>query len=123
MTIEKTFYSEITDGCMAGSEGIEPEDFIPMPGTILVVLIPPKTVTPGGIILPETAQQDQTVARVAAVPDDAKCLVKPGDWVILRRESGVTVAFGQRNDLRLINYTEGPDSEICGKVDGPVKLD
>lgn len=124
---EKTLYAPILEGEISGLEDFEPEDFRPAPGTILVVRPPPKTETKGGIQLPETSLIGSQVGKVAAVPwvpaegpralgKDPKCPVDPGQFIVFRGD-GSPVNFGERKDLILIQYMDGPDSEILGWFD------
>lgn len=136
---EDALYGKISDASLGCLEDFEPEGLECSPGNILVVTVPEKTVTDGGIELPEIAREKSCVGRVAAVPgkmiemycedmekgcppvpmgasfqSDKKCPVKPGYWVIFRQHAGTPVPFGKRTDLLLLQYEEGPASDILG---------
>lgn len=135
----RDFYSSILDEEMSGLERFDPKDFRPCVGTILVVL-PPKITRIGSIELPDAFHRDQSAGRVAAVPVeisgfegdlldpdvhdrvDPGCPVRTGDWVVFRAGAGSPVKFGGRDDLVLLNYVDGPESDILGFVRG-VDLD
>ena len=109
------YYREITDTTMSGLENFRVVDFIPCPGTILIVLPPVSDTTEGGIIKGASMLKDSSVGRVAAVPqDDPTCPVELGDWVVSRFMEGHEVAFDGRTDLRLLHYCDGPDSDVVG---------
>lgn len=124
-TAERTFYGSILDEEMSGLEKFREEDFVPTPGTVLVVL-PPKISQIKGIHLPDSAQEDQSVARVAAVPVEpglegalppcGECPVCVGDWVVFRAGALTKVAFQGRKDLALLQYSMEADSEIYGII-------
>ena len=119
----RDFYSPVLDAEMSGLEKFSPQDFNPCAGTILVVL-PPKVMKIGSIHLVEA--RDQSAGTVAAVPEDDwdgesgsdRCPVRPGDWVIFRVGAGSPVMFGGRKDLILLNYVDGPESDILGFIRG-----
>jgi hypothetical protein len=110
-----SLYAPITDASPADLENFSPEDFNPCLGSILVVIPPPKDME-GSIHLPQIAQQPASVGRVVAVPPDAECPVSPGDWAFFRVGAGVNMSFEKREDLVLLQYCEGPASEIIGYV-------
>lgn len=120
----RDFYSPVLDAEMSGLEKFSPKDFHPCVGNILVVL-PPKITKVGSIHLPDAAQRDQSAGVVAAVPEESPlvvikvyCPVKLGDWVIFRVGAGSPVMFGGRKDLILLNYVDGPESDILGFIRG-----
>lgn len=117
MELAQTLYSPVTRAELSGVEEIPPEAFIPMKGTILVVVADPEEKTKGGIHLPDTCQERPNIARVAAVPDDPDCPVSPGDFVLYRRGQFVPLRFAGRSDLTLLQYTDGVDSELLGVID------
>jgi hypothetical protein len=116
-TTEQTLYSPILEAQAAGLEKFKAEDFQPLSGTILVVL-PPKIVKKGSIDLPEVSQIERNFARVSAVPEEALCPVEPGDWVIFRAGSPLPLSFQGREDFALLNYCEGPESDLLGWFEG-----
>lgn len=114
-TMEKTFYSRILEEEAKGLEAFNEEDFIPAAGSILVVL-PPLITEIGGVKLPDASAQERCFARVAAVPEDVHCPVNPGDWVLFRPGSPMPLSLHGRKDLALLQYTDGPDSEVLGLI-------
>ena len=129
-TAERTFYEPFLDDSLNGLEGIDAESFIPSRGTILISIPPAKKMTDGGIHLVADAVIRSCVGRVVSVPgfhampllssgetyQGTDCPVVPGDLVIFQEGSGTPVAFNKRTDLALLQYTDGPDSEILGWV-------
>jgi len=115
--IEEALYSPVIDSLPANLKNFEPEDFHPCSGSVLVVIPPPEDRV-GSIHLPEIAQTPSQAAKVAAVPEDDKCPVRPGDWVFFRHSAAVTLELGGRKDLGLLNYSDGPSSEIIGFIRG-----
>lgn len=116
-TMEQTLYAPILELKTSGVEKFPVEHFNPCPGNILVVVPPPMKKTKGGIDLPESAQRDQSVGRVAAIPTgDPHCPVEVEDWVIFRSGAFTPVRFGERTDLYLLQYCEGPESDILGYI-------
>jgi hypothetical protein len=107
------YYREITDGEAAGFESLDPEQFAPCKGTILVVL-PPAIAKLGNIAIPDAMQERPSYGRVASIPDDPNCPVERGQWVAFVQNCGRPIAFGGRQDLLLINYTDDVESEILG---------
>ena len=114
---ESTLYSSILEGQAKGLEIFEAEDFKPLSGTVLLV-IPPKIEKKGSIDLPQTSFEDRNFGRIAAVPDDPGCPVKPGDWVVFREGSPLFLNFRERTDLAIMSYCEGPASDLLGWFDG-----
>lgn len=132
MTQERTYFGPILDAQTADLEGFRPEDFRPCPGTVLVVTPPPITTTKKGIILPDSAIGMPTWGIVAAIPGiprreedgyppdcedgpEPRCPVQVGDRVVFREGAGTPVAFQDRKDLLLLQYTAEADSEIMGR--------
>lgn len=115
-TMERTFYSKILDSLTSDVTDLEPEDFRPVPGTILCVLPPAKKESAGGIILPDGSVESSDLARVAAVPEDLDCPVEPGDGVLFQKGCNVHVPFGGRKDLILLSYCGDASSEIRGII-------
>lgn len=125
---EVTYYSPIVDGEMQGLERFDPESFVPLKGTVLVVLAPMITKSKAGLDLPDTVHERPGYARVAAIPREEDleenlrqislpgCPVSPGDIVIFRTGAPVPINFGDRDDLALLNYAEGPESDIMGII-------
>jgi len=126
-SMENMLYGPILEENIQGLEGFEAEFFRPCQGTILVVL-PPKVTEIKGIAIPDISQKTQLVGRVAAVPkvlewsgredspkvEDSNCPVRPGDWVVFRPGASSPVMFDGRTDLVLLNYCEGPESDLLG---------
>lgn len=115
-TAERTFYDAVLNDTITGIEAFEVEDFVPCNGTILVVMPPPATETKGGVILPEASRQDHYFARVACVPKDTECPVKPGDWVFFRIGCQKSLRLSDRTDVAVIQYCSGPESDIMGFI-------
>ena len=119
-TQERTYYGSIGEGNQSGCEDFHVEGFVPCNGTILVVIPPAKKETKGGIIKTERSLERPSIGRVAAVPpNDPKCPVKVGDWVVTRYMEGHMINFDDRNDLILLHYCDGPDSDIVGFFPDP----
>jgi len=111
--VERMLYSPILEKDIPGVEDFEPESFVPMNGTVLVIL-PPRIEKVGRIDLPERSFEARGVARVVAVPEDEGCPVKPGNWVVFVPDSPVPIKLGDRSDLALLHYTRDMDSDIRG---------
>ena len=120
--VARDLYAPILDADMSGLEKFEAESFIPCIGTILVVLPPKIAMTKGGVYIPDDSQEDQSVGKVVAVPpvntENLKCPVYPGDWIVFRKGAGTSVLFGERKDLILLQYYDGPESDILGYIRG-----
>ena len=114
-TQERTFFSPLLDAQTNGLEEFRVEEFRPCIGTVLVVTPPPRTKTKGGLTLPESAIGMPTWGVVASVPLDCDCPVNIGDKVVFREGAGTAVAFNDRKDLLLLQYTDEADSEILGR--------
>lgn len=115
-TMERTFYSAILDSLTSDVTDLKPEDFRPVPGTILCVAPPPKKKI-GSILLPDGAVESSDLLRVAAVPpDDPECPVEPGDGVVFQKGCNVHVPFEGRKDLILLSYCGDAASEIRGII-------
>lgn len=116
-SMEQQLYGPILSLKTSGLEKFDEKTFVPCKGNILVVVPPPMTRTDGGIHLPDTAQRDQSIGRVASIPSDPHCPVEVGDWVIFRSGAFTPVRFGERTDLYLLQYCDGPESDILGFVE------
>lgn len=114
-TMERTFYGKILDSLTSDVTDLEPEDFRPVPGTILCVAPPPKRKI-GSILLPDGAVESSDLLRVAAVPNDPECPVEPGDGVVFQKGCNVHVPFAGREDLILLSYCNDAASEIRGII-------
>ena len=110
-----SLYTPIVDSILSNLENFQPEDFVPCPGSLLVVLPPPEDMA-GSIILPEAAQTPSSVGLVCAISNDPECPANPGDWVFFREGAAVHMTFGGRKDLALLNYCEGAASDILGLI-------
>lgn len=115
MRMESLLYEPILKEMDTGLEGLSPEDFRPCKGTVLAVTPPPKKESKGGIILPDGSEMQSKLARVVAVPDDPLCPCKQGDAVIIRDVS-TRLAFDNRQDLAIFQYTDDASSEILGII-------
>ena len=123
MSLERTFFDRIIDSPFIDKDEdlgkIDPKDFIPMPGTILVVL-PPEIKKIGNIHLPAGSAEAPCYARVASVPvGECDCCFRPGDWVVFRKGTPTPIGLHGRNDLALLQYTNEADSDIYGIVKEP----
>ena len=61
---------------------LSPEDIIPNGTRILIKRRPAQQVTKGNIIIPESAQYPDYIAKVLAVGPDVERF-QPGDWVVV----------------------------------------
>lgn len=124
----RTYYDAIISRIAGDLHGIDPESFTPRPGFILVVVPPSEEQTKGGVVLPEQVQEARNIARVAAVPSEpsfyesapkeySPCPFKPGDTVLFTPGAGLNVNFGDRKDLKLLEYTDDIRSEVIGVLD------
>lgn len=113
----EALYTRIREaGVVTGLEIVSPEDFLPLPGTILVTLPPIQTVTKGGIELPDSAQKPPLIACVLSVPDDATCPVQPGDWVFYRAGHLQELPLADHENLGYLQYADDATSELLGFV-------
>lgn len=121
MSLERTFFDRIIDSPFISKDEdlglVDPKDFLPMPGTILVVL-PPEIKKIGNIHLPSGSAEAPSYARVASCPPYEDCPFNPGDWVIFRKGTPVPIGLHGRTDLALLQYTNESDSDIYGIVRG-----
>lgn len=111
---QEQFFQQILDSTMGDLEEFDPEGLQCSVGNILVITVPEKEVSDGGIHIPSIARQKSCVARVASVPDDLGCPVEPGWWVVFRQFAGTVVPFGTRDDLLILQYEQGPGSDLLG---------
>lgn len=118
-SLERTFFEKIMESPFINKDEdlglVDPKDFIPMPGTLLVVL-PPEIKKIGSIHLPAGTAEAPSYARVASVPPGGECPFTPGDWVIFRKGTPVPIGLQGRSDLALLQYTNEADSDIYGIV-------
>lgn len=111
------FYAAVLPAEATDVRQFKPEDFVPLSGTVLIIM-PDKEDRSGTINLPERVQADPSFARVAAIPDDPNCPVKPGDFVIFNPGAPEKLRFGNRDDIYFVRYCDGPESEITGYIPG-----
>lgn len=117
-TQERTYYSPILESELTGLEKFPVNQFVPCAGSVLVVLLPPKTESDGGIKFTDKYIKDNDIGRVAAIPPEVDgisyCPVSVGDWVVIRHLEGGEVPFDGRKDLRVVQYTDDARSDIVG---------
>lgn len=141
-TVEQQLFGAFLGSDSAGVSRYLPEQFVPRPGNVLVVMAP-KIKRVGNIELPEDSQQQPNYGRVCAVPapkmtvgavgsapEEYKvCPFNIGDVVLLQDGAGVPIEFRDergrpRTDLRILQYTDGIESEIIGVLLGdPVPVE
>jgi chaperonin GroES len=74
----------------------------PLTDRVLVKLEKSETVTTGGIIIPDTAQEKTQIGVVIAVGDDKEVIkVKAGDKVMYDKYAGTQVKIGGEDHLIL----------------------
>jgi hypothetical protein len=113
--MEPRYYDSFGSDSVEGVERFDPRDFEPCWGTVLVVVPPRAEQSPGGISIPEAHQRSRGYVRIAAVPDDPDCPVKPGDIAICHASAPMPVPFAGRDDLALLNYSGDAGTEILGR--------
>lgn len=110
----RTFYSGIIEAEVDVLKDVQERSFHPCKGNILVVILPKEEKTKGGLHIPAAQQKGPPMARVAAVPDDPECPVRPGDWVLFHLGADRPVRFSGRMDLAFLQYADGPESDLIG---------
>lgn len=127
-TVEQQLFGEFLGTDSAGVSRYQPEQFIPRPGNVLAVRAPKITKTEKGIHLAGDAVEQPNYARICAVPERI-CPFEVGDVVLFQEGAGVPIAFRganglPREDIILLQYTDGIESEIIGKLVGePVPVE
>lgn len=143
-TVEQQLFGEFLGTDSAGVSRYQPEQFIPRPGNVLAVRAPKITQTDKGIHLPGEAAEQPNYARICAIPEVQEipgdmlegrstryigCPFAVGDVVLFQEGAGVPIAFRganglPREDIILLQYTDGIESEIIGKLIGePVAVE
>lgn len=141
-TVEQQLFGAFLGTDSAGVSRYQPEQFIPRPGNVLAVRAPKITKTEKGIHLAGDAVEQPNYARICAVPQMQmgegfsgqpvimhKCPFEVGDVVLFQEGAGVPIAFRGENglpreDIILLQYTDGIESEIIGKLVGePVAVE
>lgn len=122
-TVEQKLFGEFLGTDSAGVSRYRPEQFIPRPGNVLAVRAPKITKTEKGIHLAGDAVEQPNYARICAIPDAVACPFAVGDVVLFQEGAGVAIAFRgdngvPREDVILLQYTDGIESEIVGKLVG-----
>lgn len=136
-TVEQQLFGEFLGTDSAGVSRYQPEQFIPRPGNVLAVRAPKITKTEKGIHLAGDAVEQPNYARICAVPEPREvvkaigsspaeyitCPFRIGDVVLFQEGAGVPIAFRganglPREDIILLQYTDGIESEIIGKLVG-----
>jgi len=84
----------------------------PINQNVLLELVEENSVqkTASGIIIPESAQEKQEIAKVVAISKIENAEIKPGDEVLYKRYAGTEIDFDGKKFLLL------PYSEILSKV-------
>lgn len=124
---KNAFFDAVLPSEAAAIRKFDPEDFVPLAGTVLIVMAPKQTETEGDdagdgrLHLPDTVQANPNFARVAAVPLsqgvlDSRCPVRPGDIVVFNPGAPEKLTLGDRDDLYFVRYCDGPESEITGFI-------
>jgi len=75
----------------------------PLGDRVLVKIVEGETKTPGGILIPQTAQEKTQEGIVLAVGSDEAIKVKPKDRVIYDKYAGSTIKVGGEEQLILKN--------------------
>ncbi len=73
----------------------------PLGSRVLIRLVEEESVTPSGILLPDTAKEKPQRGEVVAVGDDEEITVVPGDLVYFARYTGTEVRLGAVDHLIL----------------------
>lgn len=129
----RSYFSKAYDRAIEGLDGFKPEDIIPAPFTILVRVVPPDTMTKGGLHLPDMAQKEKGIAVVMALPENV-CLMATrfekaegtplcpwelGDVVLYSRNAGEALSDDADADGEYILMGWNPEdctSDILGKI-------
>lgn len=119
--MSETYFKPLTDQSIEGLESFSPEQFVPRPGTLLIVM-PPKVEQHGSIYIPQSAQEERCFARIAVVAEEDLGRFKPGQWVVFRNNSAEPISFGGRKDLYLLHFTDEADSDVFGILAGEPDL-
>lgn len=84
----------------------------PINQNVLLELSEDKTVqkTASGIIIPDSAQEKQEIAKVVAISNIENAEIAPGDEVLYKKYAGTEIDFNGKKYLLL------PYSEILSKV-------
>jgi len=84
----------------------------PINQNVLLELSEDKSVqkTASGIIIPDSAQEKQEIAKVVAISNIENAEIAPGDEVLYKKYSGTEIDFNGKKYLLL------PYSEILSKV-------
>ena len=98
----------------------------PMPGKVVVEILPPKERTGGKIILLETTREESNMGTVIAVPEDAVVdgtLMQPfvavGDIIVFGKYAGTSVVNGENRDQKLVIMRE-VDILTIVEADAPI---
>jgi len=81
--------------------------FVPMNGRVLVIPPAPEEVSKGGIIIPDSAQEEEMIGQVDCVCAESD--LTPGDFVVYGKYAGSEVAFDGKK------YRVIPEEELFGK--------
>ncbi len=75
----------------------------PLGSRVLIRVVAEDSVTPSGILLPDTAKEKPQRGEVVAVGDDEDIKVLPGDLVFFARYTGTELRSGNEDYLVLDN--------------------
>lgn len=75
----------------------------PLGKRILVRVLEPPSVTPGGILLPEAAKEEPQEAEVLEVSDEVTAAVEVGDRIIFERFMGTKVDVEDGQEIVILH--------------------
>lgn len=124
------YFQGLFDRAIGRIKGFRPEHFIPHPDTVLVRVLPPESKTSGGLHIPDLAQAERRIGVVMAVHPSQKhdpalsqwreFPYQPGDTVFFRSYAGEKLPFDGHDDLFVLQYRRGADTDILGRFDEAV---
>lgn len=116
-------YRKLSDRSVSAGTEFRPEDVWPAPGMILTRLVPPDTMTAGGLYLPENrTNKEKGTAVVITVneQDEKTCYYQKGDVIIYARYAGQPVDFAQTSsdEGEYVLFQWEDAAEVFGKITG-----
>lgn len=115
-------YGPLLERSFGRLKGITIKQFQPAAGTIVVKKAPPETLTEGGLVLPDSVQQEPNIGVVVAINADADCPYSVGD-VVFFRTGGYLMELAHGDKYLIMQYRGCIDDEVLGKfvpdVDAP----
>ncbi len=79
---------------------LSPEFFQPLGARVLIRVLDEDGVSPGGLVIPETAREKGQRGEVAAIGDDSEAIkVAVGDRVLFAKYSGTDLRLGGEDHL------------------------